>query len=194
MIIALGIPCYKQSIHVGTAQNWTQDTIFAMQQGWRPMMLWADTNSIETSRNLLVKQADEAGARLLLMCDSDTFPAPPTGGLKSMWDAMSETGAAVVGAAVTLRNREGVNCQPARPGEIYEGESVGTAYQLLDLVRLRAIPKPWFSVVLSDDGTEKAIGSDIGFCRLARAHGLRVVINYAIQMAHAESIATSTRF
>lgn len=193
MIIALGIPCYKQTIHVGTAQNWTQDTIFAMQQGWRPMMLWADTNSIECSRNLLVKQAEEAGARLLLMCDSDTFPAPPSGGLKNMWDAMCETGAAVVGAAVTVRNGSSMNCEPAQPGAVYEGE-VGTAFMLVDLVKLRAVPKPWFRAALSDDGTEKSVGSDIGFCRLVKSHGHSVVVNYRLAMAHSETSAVATRF
>jgi hypothetical protein len=192
MIIALGIPCYKQTIHVGTAQNWTQDTIFAMQQGWRPLMLWADTNSIECSRNLLVKQAEEAGARLLLMTDSDTFPAPPSGGLKSMWDAMRETGAAVVGAAVTVRNGSSMNCEPANPGEVYPGE-VGTAYMLVDLVKLRVIPKPWFRAVLSEDGTEKSVGSDIGFCRLVKSHGHSVVVNYRLAMAHSETSAVATR-
>lgn len=192
MIIALGIPCYKQHIHIGTAQNWTQDTIYAMQQGWRPLMLWADTNSIECSRNLLVKQAEEAGARLLLMCDADTFPAPPIGGLESMWKAMCETGATVIGAAVAVRNGDRMNCQPSNPGQIYEGE-VGTAYMLIDLVKLRAMPKPWFSVVLSNDGTEKAVGSDVGFCRRAKEHGVSVVVNYQIPMAHSESVATATR-
>jgi hypothetical protein len=192
MIVALGIPCYKQTIHVGTAQNWTQDTIFAMQQGWRPMMLWADTNSIECSRNLLVKQAEEAGARLLLMCDSDTFPAPPSGGLKSMWDAMCETSAAVVGAAVTVRNGSSMNCEPAQPGAVYEGE-VGTAFMLVDLIKLRAVPKPWFRAVLSDDGTEKSVGSDIGFCRLVKSHGHSVVVNYRLPMAHSETSAVATR-
>lgn len=193
MIIALGIPCYKQSVHVGTAQTWVRDTIWAMQQGWRPLMLWADTNSIECTRNLLVKQAEDAGSRLLLMADSDTFPVPPTVGLESMWKAMTETGAAVVSAAVAVRGGQTMNCEPSIPGQIYEGIA-GTAYQLIDLVKLRALPKPWFSVVLSDDGTEKSVGSDIGFLRRVQAAGHKTVVNYSIAMAHAELVATATRF
>jgi len=193
VIVALGIPCYKQTIHIGTAQTWVQDTIWAMQQGWRPLMLWADTNSIECSRNLLVKQAEGAGARLLLMTDSDTFPAPPSGGLESMWKAMCDHGAAVVSAAVAVRGGSTMNCEPSLPGQIYEGIA-GTAYQLIDLVKIRALPKPWFSVVLSDDGTEKSVGSDVGFLRAVRAAGHKTIVHYAIPMAHVESVATATRF
>ena len=192
MIIALAVPAYRQQINVRTAQNWTQDTIFAMQQGWRPLMLWTDINSIECSRNTIVKQACEVGARLLLMCDADTMPAVPDGGLRSMWDAMCETGAAVVGAAVPVRNGSTMNCEPAEPGAVYDGV-VGTGYMLVDLIKLRDLPKPWFSVVLSDDGTEKAVGSDIGFCRAVRSAGHRVVVNYRLPMAHFETSAVATR-
>lgn len=192
MIIALAVPAYRQQINVRAAQNWTQDTIAAMQMGWRPLMLWTDINSIECARNTIVKQAEGAGARLLLMCDADTMPMLPDGGLRPMWDAMSETGAAVVGAAVPVRNGSTMNCEPANPGEVYEGV-VGTGYMLIDLFKLRNVPKPWFSVVLSDDGTEKAVGSDIGFCRLVQSRGLKVVVNYRLPMAHSETVATATR-
>lgn len=192
MIIALAVPAYRQQINVRVAQNWAQDSIAALQLGWRPLMLWTDINSIECARNTIAKQAEEAGARLLLMCDADTTPVAPEGGLKQMWDVMAATGAAVVGAAVPVRNGSTMNCEPANPGEVYEGVC-GTGYMLIDLFKLRGLPKPWFSVVLSNDGTEKAIGSDIGFCRRVQEHGQRVVVNYQIGMAHAETVATATR-
>ena len=192
MIIALAVPAYKQQVHIMTAYAWAQDMASAMEMGWRPLLLWTDSNSIEVARNLIVQQATQAGARLLLMCDSDTMPVPVAGGLKQMWSVMSETGAAVVGAAVPVRNGESMNCEPARPGEVYPGD-VGTAYMLCDLHKLRNVPKPWFSVQLSEDGTSKAVGSDIRFCRLAREHGQSVIVNFALPMAHAETSAVATR-
>lgn len=190
MIIALACPAYRQSIHIGAALALAQDNAFSMQQGWRPLLLWTDCNSIEVARNIIVKQAIDAGARLLLMMDADTFPVDD--GLASMWQAMQETGAAVVGAAVPVRNGSGMNCEPARPGEIYEGV-VGTGYILIDLVKLCELPKPWFRVELSEDGTSKAVGSDIGFCRSASDAGHVVAVNYRLQMVHAEIVATATR-
>lgn len=190
MIIALAIPAYKQQVHIGAALALAQDNAFALSQGWRPLLLWTDCNSIEVARNLIVKQATDAGARLLLMMDSDTFPVES--GLASMWQAMQETSAAVVGAAVPVRNGDGMNCEPARPGEVYEGV-VGTGYMLVDLIKLRDLAMPWFRVELSDDGTKKAVGSDIAFCRRVQEHGQRVVVNFATPMAHAEIVATATR-
>lgn len=192
MIVALAVPAYKQQIHVQTACAWSQDLVTAMQLGWRPVQLWTDCNSIEVARNIIVERATKADARLLLMCDADTMPVPPEGGLRSMWQAMQDTGAAVVGAAVPVRNGDSMNCEPARPGEVYEGE-VGTAYMLVDLWKLRDMARPWFRVELSEDGTSKAVGSDIGFCRAVKAAGHRVVVNYAMQMAHAEVTAVATR-
>lgn len=192
MKIALAVPAYRQQIHIQAAYAWAQDMASAMEMGWRPLLLWTDINNIECARNTIVQQAQAAGARLLLMCDADTMPVPVEGGLKSMWQVMTDTGAAVVGAAVPVRNGDSMNCEPARPGEVYDGV-VGTGYMLVDLVKLRDLPKPWFSVTLSEDGTRKALGSDIGFCRAVEAAGQRVVVNFKLSMAHAETTAVATR-
>ncbi len=190
MIISLAIPAYRQSVHIGTALALAQDNAAALSLGWKPMMLWTDCNSIEVARNLIVKQSIDAGARLLLMTDSDT--AAVGGGLAHMWQTMHDTKAAVVGAAVPIRHGDGMNCEPSRPGEIYEGV-VGTGVVLIDLVKLRDVPRPWFRVELSEDGTEKAIGSDIGFCRLVQQHGHKVIVDFALQTMHAEVSAVATR-
>jgi hypothetical protein len=192
VLIILAVPAYQQRIHVQTAHAWAQDMATAVELGWKPALLWTDINSIEIARNNIVRQAEQAGARLLLMCDADTMPVPLEGGLRSMWDAMSETGAAVVGAAVPVRNGDSMNCEPARPGEVYDGV-VGTGYMLIDLWKLRELPKPWFAVTPSTDGCSKAVGSDIGFCRAVQAAGHRVVVNYRLAMAHAETSAVATR-
>lgn len=192
MNIALVIPAYRQQVHVETARAWVQDTLTAVSLGWRPYPFWTDCNSIEIARNTIVREAERAECRLLLMCDSDTAPVPLEGGLRSMWDAMVETGAAVTGAAVPIRNGSSMNCEPAKPGEAYPGE-VGTGYMLIDMLKLRNVPKPWFRCVLSEDGTNKALGSDIGFCRLVRERGHIVTVNYRLAMAHVEQSAVATR-
>lgn len=192
MKIALVVPAYRQQMHVETARCWAQDAMTALELGWRPVMFWTDINSIEVARNNIVREAERADCRLLLMCDSDTAPALPQGGLKSMWDAMCETGAAVVGAAVPVRNGSTMNCEPAKPGEVYAGV-VGTGYVLLDLFKLRDLPKPWFTMQLAEDGCSKAVGSDIGFCRAVQAAGLTVAVNYRLPMAHVEQSAVATR-
>lgn len=192
MIVGLGIPAYRQSINVQAAYAWMQDALTATEMGWRPVPLWVDMHGVARARNVLVQRAEQAGARLLLMMDGDLFPTLPEGGLGHMWQVMSETGAAVVGAACAVRNGDRVNCEPAQPGEVYEG-TVGSGYLLLDLFKLRDMPKPWFEYKVAADGIGVECGEDVGFCRLAKAHGHKVVVNYQLQMAHVEQSAIATR-
>jgi len=191
MIIALAIPAYRQTVHARTAYAWAQDSLTASSLGWNPLLIWADNTGVARSRNTIAKMATDAGARLLLMCDSDTFPLPMEGGLGAMWKSMTDTKAAVVGAAVVTRNGQRMNCEPARPGEVYEGE-VGTGYMLIDLVKLRDLPRPWFVHKDSADGLKVECGEDIYFCRHAKAHGHAVVVDFTIPMGHADQSVSAT--
>lgn len=191
MIIALTIPAYRQQVHVRTAYGWAQDACTAMEFGWKPLLIYADNTGVARSRNTLVKMAEDGGARLLLMCDSDTFPLVQEGGLAAMWQAMTNTGAAVVGAAVVTRNGARVNCEPSQPGDVYPGE-VGTGYMLIDLWKLRDLPRPWFVHADSADGLSVLCGEDIYFCRHAKAHGHGVFVHYALPMGHSDQSIQST--
>lgn len=191
MIIALSIPAYRQQVHARTAYAWAQDSLTASSLGWNPLLIWADNTGVARSRNTIVKIAQDAGARLLLMCDSDTFPIPMDGGLGAMWKAMHENHAAVVGAAVVTRNGQRMNCEPAKPGEVYDGE-VGTGYMLIDLFKLRDLPRPWFVHRDTDDGLGVVCGEDIYFCRHAKAHGHRVMVHFGLPMGHADQSVSAT--
>lgn len=169
----------------------TQDALYAQSIGWRPAPVWVDFSGIARARNHLVKVAEDCGARMLLLCDSDTFALPVEGGLEHMWQTMQNHKAAVVGAAVPTRNGQRMNCEPARPGETYEGE-VGTGYMLIDLHALRELPRPWFVHRDTDDGLRVECGEDIYFCRHAKAHGHRVVVDFALPMGHADQSIAAT--
>jgi hypothetical protein len=192
VIIALAIPAYRQLVNVQTAYAWAQDAMTAMELGWKPALIWVDNSGIARARNVIVETAIKQGARLLLMCDSDSFPDVQEGGLRHMWQTMQEHDAAVVGAAFVTRNGERVNVEPVKPGETYDGE-VGTAYMLVDLWKLRDLPKPWFVHRDSDDGLRVVCGEDIYFCRHAKANGHTVVVNYALPTGHID-LKTSRTF
>jgi hypothetical protein len=97
----------------------------------------------------------------------------------------------VVAAAFVIRNGERVNCEPARPGEVYPGEA-GTAYMLIDMWKLRELPRPWFVHKDTEDGLSVECGEDIRFCRWAREHGHSVIVNYALPTGHAMSHVART--
>lgn len=191
MKIALAIPAYRQTINVQTAYCWAQDTATALELGWKPVLIWTDNSGIPRARNQIVKMAEENECRLLLMMDSDTFADVPEGGLGHMWHVMQETGATAVGAAVVTRNGTRVNVEPFKPGEVYDGE-VGTGYFLFDLWKIRDIPKPWFRQRDSADGLSVECGEDIGFCRLLKEHGHKVVVTYALPTGHADQNVART--
>ena len=192
MIIALAIPAYRQQVNVQTAYAWAQDAMTAMDLGWKPALIWVDNSGIARARNVIVETAIKQSARLLLMSDSDSFPDVQEGGLAHMWQTMQQHSAAVVGAAFVTRNGERVNVEPVKPGETYEGE-VGTAYMLIDLWKLRDLPKPWFVHRDTDDGLRVACGEDIYFCRHAKANGHTVVVNYVLPTGHLD-LKTSRTF
>ena len=192
MIIALAIPAYRQQVNVQTAYAWAQDAMTAMDLGWKPALIWVDNSGIARARNVIVETAIKQSARLLLMSDSDSFPDVQEGGLAHMWQTMQQHSAAVVGAAFVTRNGERVNVEPVKPGETYEGE-VGTAYMLIDLWKLRDLPKPWFVHRDTDDGLRVACGEDIYSCRHAKANGHTVVVNYALPTGHLD-LKTSRTF
>jgi len=189
--IALAVPAYRQGINIHSAVAWMQDALTARELGWQPFPLWVDCSGIARARNVIVKTAEDAGARLLLMMDSDSFPDVQEGGLGHMWHVMQQESAAVVAAAFVTRNGSRVNCEPVKPGEVYEGE-VGTAYMLIDLWRLRDLPRPWFVHQDTDDGLKVKCGEDVYFCRHAKAHGHRVIVNYALPTGHMDLKASRT--
>jgi hypothetical protein len=191
MKIALAVPAYRQQVNVNTAYCWAQDAMSALELGWRPVLIWCDNSGIARARNVIVETALKNDCRLLLMCDSDTFADVQEGGLKHMWQVMQDTGAVAVGAAVVTRNGTRVNCEPSEPGEVYEGE-VGTGYFLIDLWKLRDVPRPWFVHVDTADGLGVECGEDIYACRLFKRHGHKVVVNYALPTGHADQSSSRT--
>lgn len=191
MICALAIPAYRQTVSVQSAYAWQQDALSCIELGWQPFPIWVDNSGIPRARNTIVKVAEDKGARLLLTMDADTFPMVPEGGLKHMWQVMQQHRAAVVGAAVVTRNGTRVNCEPSKPGECYPGE-VGTGYMLIDLWKLRELPKPWFVQQDTADGLGVSVGEDIGFCRAVSAAGHTVIVNYELPMGHGYSQVAAT--
>lgn len=184
MIIVLACPAYRQQMHSRASYTWVQDALTAAEFGWKPVPLMVDCHGVAAARNTIVQQAEKAGARLLLMMDADSFPMVPDGGLAHMWKVMQDQGAAVVLAAFVTRNSERINVEPVKLGEIYEGEG-GTAYMLVDLWKLRDLPRPWFEYKYKSDGIGVECSEDVHFCRVVKAHGQKVVVTCAIPTGHA---------
>ncbi len=193
MKVAHLLPAYRGTVHAEVAIGMSRDAIVCAERGWKHIPFLIDAHGVERVRNMGVRVAYENEADLLLMQDADTFSIRPAfGSLESLYTSMEKHGATAVGAAVVVRNGERMNAEPARPGESYEGE-VGTGIMLIDLRRLRAMPRPWFRTLVRADGETVQESEDIHFCRLLKAHGHKVIVDYTFPTGHGYSSVHASR-
>jgi hypothetical protein len=187
MKIAHLLPAYRGTVHAEVAIGMSRDAIVCAERGWKHIPFCVDAHGIDRVRNMGVRIAYEQGADLLLMQDADTFSIRPAfGSIESLYASMEKHDAAAVGAAVVVRNGNTMNVEPARPGESYEGE-VGTGLMLIDLRKLTDMPRPWFRTLVRSDGETVQESEDIHFCRLLKAHGHKVIVDYTFPTGHGYS-------
>jgi hypothetical protein len=189
------IPAYRRAVDVDVAMGIGREATWCAEQGHEYASFFVDATGIARARNLAMKVAREQGASLLLMQDADVFTLAPTfSAIEHLWRSMRRYGAAVVGAAVAVRNGRGMNCEPAHPGEVYDG-IVGTGLMLIDLGRLEEIgfASPAFVHADTEDGCGVACGEDVYFCRRVTGAGGRVVVDFTIATGHASVAVDATR-
>jgi hypothetical protein len=193
MIVAHLLPAYRGTVHAEVAIGMSRDAIVCAERGWKHVPFLIDAHGVERVRNMGVRVAYENNADLLLMQDADTFALKPAfGSLESLHTSMVKHDAAAVGAAVVVRNGNRMNAEPARPGESYEGE-VGTGIMLIDLAKLRDLPRPWFRTLTAPDGETVQQGEDIFFCRQLKAYGHKVIVDYTFPTGHGYSSVHASR-
>ena len=195
MRVAHFVPAYRATVHAEVALGMAREATWCASNGWEHVPFYTDCNGIARARNLAVREAMRHRCDLLLMQDADGFMIPSAetpSAIGHLWRTMHKADAAVVGAVFVVRNGQTVNCEPARPGETYDGE-VGTGLMLIDLRRLDSLALPWFVQRDGADGCSVALGEDIGFCRAVSAIGQRVIVDYSIRTGHASSVVEATR-
>lgn len=147
------------------------------------------SGSIADARNSLVEQAQQAGAKWLLMCDTDqTYPADALVKLLSH-------GKDVCGVRVhrrwppfdpifyrgTVGKYLSVPDEEAYSGDLIEVDATGTGCLLLNMELFDDLPYPWFSFSVVDGN---AVGEDINFCSKVRDAGRQIWIDTSIEVGH----------
>jgi hypothetical protein len=187
------LPAYRGTVHAEVAIGMSRDAIVCAERGWKHAPFLIDAHGVDRVRNMGVRFAYENECDLLLMQDADTFSLRPVfGSLEPLYRTMDKHNAAAVGAAVVVRNGERMNVEPAKPGESYEGE-VGTGLMLIDLRKLRDLPRPWFRTLVKTDGETVHESEDIYFCRHLKAHGHKVIVDYTFPTGHGYSSVHASR-
>lgn len=181
---------------------------FLAMQNW-PLNLylrWHTTFGmpIAEARELMVKQALEAGCRYLLFLDDDV--QPPMWGVRQLFYTMNQHPEGDV-AVVT-----GVywgKCDPTEPiiykesgrgahwnwkmNDVFEIAECGAGCMLINLEVLKDMPRPWFQFteLACDDFKPQEGGvcrdscsEDVHFCRLVRAYGKKILCDSKVQCLH----------
>lgn len=183
------VPAYGQRVHVQVAMALAREAAWCEASGHQHVPFFTDIIGVDRARNTAAELAYRSGCDLLLMQDADTYALPEHN--YSAIRPLLAHGAAVVGAAYASRNRDRMNCEPARPGEVYEGV-VGTGLMLIDLRKLAELPRPWFAYRVAADGMTVECGEDLHFCRLVKAAGHSVLVDYTIPTGHVASVTVQS--
>jgi hypothetical protein len=144
-------------------------------------------------RNAALHRAITEDFDFLFMQDSDVFSTATNGPIGSLLGTAIETGATVVGAAVTMRTRPPkANVWPCHPGEVFEADKIGTGMVLLNLNKMREwyadYDGPCFSRVYeTDKSIVPKIGSDIFFSYVVRQHGGKIVCDGTVPTVHKDA-------
>ena len=116
------------------------------------------------------------------------YTEPPVNPLALLHTTARLCDATVTGGVVALRNREKLNVDPLKPGEVYNANRLGTALMLIDLVRLDRLEAgpsvQWFKDSFSADGSTLDMGEDVYFTERVNKLGGKVVADYTFRTLH----------
>lgn len=198
--VSWGLPAYKRGIDVGVAQQmlfFGLETPFVEQDtSYRFAGIdKADSCSVHYSRDLLIYTSMQRGNDWLIMSDADTY----TVDAKGIWRMIAtgeETGAALIGFPVFMRNGRGYNAM-VKPGDRWAAHDevagkVQDVYRLgsgfiavnLNWIREHYPTSPWFFESRPKSPVPQKIGSDVMFCEQLRLRQGRIVCDGRVIPTH----------
>lgn len=198
MHLAVGFPCYRAQLHAAHVFQASNLALHWWKQQHEPLlMLYVDSCFVDKARNILIQQALEKGADWLLMCDSDTYYTAPGPIIKMLADAVSRS-AAVIGAAVRLRKREGEiynaalapDFAPMTREQIGEHlrpvDRIGGAFTAINLGWLRDNwhDSPWFMVQHIAGPKPDTVGEDCWFSDGVKKRGGTILVDPRFEPSH----------
>lgn len=188
------VPAYNEQVNVSVVSQALMDCIEAAQAGHSYRFWSGHSCDLIAMRNQALDKALSLGLDYLFMQDADVFSDVPGGPLKQLLRTAQETGAAMVGALVTMRtDPPRANSWPVMPGEVFECHKLGTGMVLINLNKVREwyadYQGPCFARTYeSDKCIQPKVGSDIFFCYVIQQHGQTVVCDATIPTTHINGV------
>lgn len=193
MKIGIYVPSIDSRVYSQFAMQQIPNEVAALgRDGHQYMGLHASTCDLVQMRNEALELARQYELDYLCMQDADIYG--PTGApLAKLVELAHEKGAAMTAAVCGLRrpeiDRVQCNVKPFHPGETYEAEEVGTGMVCISIAEIERIAKefdgPWFTRTYKDSRhSDPAVGLDIYFSRLLRAHGGTIWVDGNLETVH----------
>jgi hypothetical protein len=150
------------------------------------------------------KGKGDLGFTHLLFIDADTIP--PAHGLRSLlaadadivtgltpmlqFDKEKNTWATMYNTFVRGTNEKGeaTTSTPPIDGRLHEIDRCGSSFVMIKKEVLKAMKKPYYKFILTDDGLEHKKSEDIGFCDTAKELGFKVVADTNVVCSHFKSV------
>lgn len=198
--VAIGIPAYTSRVSAGHLLQAAQLSWAWCRNGLpSPYFITVDSAGVDKARNILVAKALQAKADWLLMCDADTYhPIAP-----AIWEMLAtgeKRGAAVIGAPVKMRKRDGYNVSRGDdfalvpPDEfrnaVIEVDRIGTAFTAINLKWIAEHwgDAPWFQFIYKPAGaTVDVLGEDYAFCGGVKQRGGLILADGRFEPVHVEA-------
>lgn len=194
--LAIGIPAYGSRVSAGhllqagqLAWAWCRNGLPA------PFFLTVDSAGVDKARNILIAKSRDAKADWLLMCDADTYYPLP----QAIWEMIAEghkRGAAVIGAPVKMRKREGYNVSRGDSfalvpeaewrKQVVEVDRIGTAFTAINIPWLvqHWENSPWFRFEHIEGPQPETVGEDYAFCAGVKKRGGRIYADGRFEPVH----------
>jgi len=151
------------------------------------------SGNIADARNSLVEQAQNEGAKYLLMLDTDQI-YPPETLMKLMSNEVDVCGVRVhrrwmpfdpIFMRGDIGKYESVPDKEMYSGDLIDVDATGSGCLLFDMNVFDKVEYPWFKLDIQDG---KPVGEDIYFCSKARKAGVRICVDTAIEVGHLTTI------
>lgn len=200
--VAICIPAYRNQVHNGLLIQIANMSVYTTVNKLRAHILFADSSSLDWSRNRLLYDAVRSGDEWCLFCDADTYH-PRADWIFRMLEEGNRRRVAVIAGPVKMRNRPGYNVQVEQADgtvrnltedevkdKVQPVRHIGTAMMA---IRCGWIVKnwpsgPWFQTtqVMTPRGPEK-LGEDYTFCRGVAKRGGEVWCDGRLEPSHAHA-------
>jgi len=197
--LAICIPLYR-TIPVNFFVNFINRLmeLLTSLDGWEIDVIMETGTVLDRARNRLVEKALQREADYIWFIDSDCII--PKGAFEKLLKLNAEIASGVyfvkVRPYVPVMRKEIEGrlyfMELIDFNRVYEVDGIGMGCCLIKADVFKKLPKPWFKFDWTEDGRE--LSEDLYFCRLARKHGFKILVDTSVIVGHQGGTVTDFEY